>query len=232
MDCKLEVARRDGLMSLIFSGCQGEHGMLIIDAREALSRESLGRELTAIADHYSAKRQTPREESRRYIGVDWSALLGATAHGLRNPLNGILAASQYLLEDAGSLLKPEHITLLRSVESSSRSLFGVIDDSIEASTIEAGELRLDPAPTDILELIRKNLSSNRLSGERKNVQMDLSSAGGLPLISLDPLKISPRRRDCSNPTVTPQRPLPPRSRFRPDSKRADIGLEMSTQREI
>ena len=190
MDFKLEVARRDGLMSLIFSGCQSEHGMLIIGAREVLSRESLVRELTAIADHYSAKRQTPREESRRYIGVDWSALLVATAHELRNPLNGILAASQYLLEDAGSLLKPEHITLLRSVESSSRSLFRVIDDSIEASAIESGELRLDPAPTDILALIRKNLSSNRLSAERKNVQMDLSSAGSLPLISLDPLKIS------------------------------------------
>src|SRR5204863_5940075 len=42
----------------------------------------------------------------------------------------------------------------------------------------------------IIELIRKNLSGNRPSAERKNVRMDLSSAASLPLISLDASKFS------------------------------------------
>jgi signal transduction histidine kinase len=69
-------------------------------------------------------------------------------------------------------------------------MFRVIDDLIEASAIESGEPELVLAPTDILELIRENLSLNRLSAERKQIRMDLSSAGDLPLISLDPPSIS------------------------------------------
>jgi K+-sensing histidine kinase KdpD len=182
--CKLNVVCADGPMSLIFLGCKSDCGMFIIGSREALSRKSLVQELTAIVDHYAAQLQTPEES--RYA----SALLAATAHELRNPLNGILAASQYLLDDAAHLLKPEHITLLRSVESSGRAMFRLIDDLIEASATESGELKLVPAPTDILDLIRKNLSLNRLSAARKEIRMELSSAGDLPLIPLDPVSIS------------------------------------------
>ncbi len=186
LDRKLEVARPDGPMSLIFSGCKSDCGMLIIiGAREVLSRESLVQEMTAIAEHYAAKLQTANEESHYR-----SALLAATVHELRNPVNGILAASQYLLGDAAGLLKPDHITLLRSVESSSRVMFRAIDDLIEASTSESVELKLILAPTDILELIRQNLSLNRFPAACKKIRMDLSSAGNLPLISLDQARIS------------------------------------------
>ena len=145
--CKLNVVCADGPMSLIFLGCKSDCGMFIIGSREALSRKSLVQELTAIVDHYAAQLQTPEES--RYA----SALLAATAHESRNPLNGILAASQYLLEDAAHWLKPEHIALLRSVESSSRVMFRVIDDLMEAAAIEFGGLRLVLTQTDILELI-------------------------------------------------------------------------------
>jgi len=185
LDCKLEVAGPEGPIALIFSGCMSDDGILIIGAREALSRELLVQEITAISDHYAAKRQTTHEESEYR-----SALLAATAHELRNPVNGILAASQYLLEDAAHWMTPEHVTLLRSVESSSRVMFRVIDDLIDAPAIESGELKLVLAPTDILELIRKSLPLNRLSAARKEIRMDLSSAGDIPLISLDSITIS------------------------------------------
>ena len=52
------------------------------------------------------------------------------AHDLRNPLSGILTATQYLVEDASPLLENEHVTLLRSIESSSEFMLKLIRDML------------------------------------------------------------------------------------------------------
>ncbi len=61
--------------------------------------------------------------------VHWRRML---AHDLRNPVSGILCASQYLMEDAGSQLDSHQMTLLRSIESSCALLMGLIDERLEA----------------------------------------------------------------------------------------------------
>jgi K+-sensing histidine kinase KdpD len=190
LDCKVQVAHPNGPLSLIFSGCRSGPGLLLIGAREALSRGLLIQEMAGIVNHYSVERQTADKEFGPGIGLDWGALLAAISHELRNPLNGILAASNYLLEDAAGLLNPEHIALLRSVESSCQAMFKVIDDLTVASAIESGELRLALTPTDILELIKMNLSLNRLSAARKEIRIDLLPDVNLPPITLDPVHIS------------------------------------------
>ena len=45
-------------------------------------------------------------------GFDSIQLLEVAAHDLRNPISGILAASQYLLEDARSVLDDTELALL------------------------------------------------------------------------------------------------------------------------
>src|SRR5262245_58409082 len=84
---------------------------------------------------------TQRELIRRNIeletvSIDRARLLGIAAHDLRNPISGILTASQYLLDDAASSLEAEHVALLQSIESSSRFMLRLIEDMLEISTIE------------------------------------------------------------------------------------------------
>jgi signal transduction histidine kinase len=57
-------------------------------------------------------------------------LIRTLAHDLRNPISGILTASQYLIEDASPLLEAEHVTLLRSIESSSEFILKLITDML------------------------------------------------------------------------------------------------------
>jgi signal transduction histidine kinase len=117
-------------------------------------------------------------------------LLGVAAHDLRNPISGILTASEYLLEDAACLLAPEHITLLQSIESSTHFMLQLIDEMLEISTLEWGNLRLNRQPADLAGVTRQNLALNRLLAERKGVQVDLTVDGTLPAIQMDVVKMT------------------------------------------
>ena len=86
---------------------------------------------------------------RKRAVFDPLQLLELAAHDLRNPISGILAAGQYLLEDAGAVLDEQHLAMLQSIDSSSRTMLRLIDDVIELANLESGELRLEIRATEI-----------------------------------------------------------------------------------
>ena len=118
-------------------------------------------------------------------------LLEIAAHDLRNPISGILAAGQYLLEDAGAVLDEQHLAMLQSIDSSSRSMLRLIDDVIELANIESGELVLDIKPTEIQPLMKQAVSMSQAVADRKRVRLvvDSDSKAHLPLLSIDPVKV-------------------------------------------
>jgi signal transduction histidine kinase len=123
------------------------------------------------------------------VSAEKSQILGMVAHDLRNPLSGILNATEYVLDDAASLLGENDVKLLQAIESTSRFLLRLIDDIVQISAIESGKLHLDRKPTDILSLIEQVLSLNRPMAERKQINIDLIADSGLSPISVDPTKM-------------------------------------------
>jgi signal transduction histidine kinase len=124
-------------------------------------------------------------------GFDPIQLLEMAAHDLRNPISGILAAGQYLLEDAGALLEEQHVAMLQSIDASSRSMLRLIDDLIELAGIESGELRLDMKAAEIQPLMNQAVSASQAVADRKRVRLVMDSDGKAPLpaLSIDPVKI-------------------------------------------
>ncbi len=118
-------------------------------------------------------------------------LLEIAAHDLRNPISGILAAGQYLLEDAGAVLDEPHLAMLQSIDSSSRSMLRLIDDVIELASIESGEMRLDIKAAEIQPLLNQAVSMSQAAADRKRVRlvMDFDGKAPLPPLSVDPVKI-------------------------------------------
>ena len=67
----------------------------------------------------------------RLFGSSPFRLLEVAAHDLRNPVSSVLAATQYLIEDAGRRLETYHVTLLRSIESSAALMLQLLRDMLE-----------------------------------------------------------------------------------------------------
>jgi signal transduction histidine kinase len=112
-------------------------------------------------------------------------LLEGAAHDLRNPVSGIMSASEYLLEDAAGLLGSEHLTVLRSIESSSRQMLAAIDDMSEIAALETGKIQPDVHPKDIVRMIQGIVAQNRAAAGQKEIHIDLQADSDVPPVAMD-----------------------------------------------
>ncbi len=98
--------------------------------------------------------------------------LANMSHELRTPLNGILGMAR-LLADAG--LDDELTGHVRDIRSSGESLLAMVDDVLDFSELEAGELTLDQAPFDPAALVLgcvETLEARRPAGVELRAVLD------------------------------------------------------------
>jgi signal transduction histidine kinase len=114
--------------------------------------------------------------------------LGMAAHDLRNPLQGILSYSDFLLNDLAEKLDADHAEFLTAIRDQSQFMSRLVDDLLDVSAIESGKLQLDLQPTDIVQLAQTNLTRNRLVASRKNIALEMV-ATPVPKTLLDSAKI-------------------------------------------
>jgi signal transduction histidine kinase len=129
-----------------------------------------------------------KNATRQNRSTETSRLLRIVSHDLRNPISGILAASECLLEELSDSSE-EHLTLLQAIYSSSRFMLRLIDEMSEVSAIESGVWRFHFQLTDLVSLVKQDLVLNRMIAERKRIHLDLNTHNHEPLIFADPLKI-------------------------------------------
>jgi PAS domain S-box-containing protein len=78
-----------------------------------------------------------------------SEFLSTMSHELRTPLNAVIGLSESLLED-GADGDPERLRkYLEIIHRSGRQLLSQINDVLDLARIEAGQIRLVPAPVDL-----------------------------------------------------------------------------------
>jgi two-component system sensor histidine kinase/response regulator len=100
-----------------------------------------------------------------------SAFLANMSHEIRTPLNAIMGYSQLILRDShlGSGTKES----LNIINRSGVHLLGLINDILDMSKIEAGQVRLNLAPFDLLDLVRDLEVMFRLRTETKGLKLDV-----------------------------------------------------------
>jgi hypothetical protein len=214
LDWELHVALPEGLTPLFFSGCVAGLGVVIIGAREPLSettRPSIARDpgrnsegLPARSKSAAVRRaskpklehrvqpaaslasETPGSERETGKSLVW---LEIAAHDLRNPISGILAATQFLIEDAGRILQAHQITLLRSIESSSQFVLRLLQDLSEIPALESRNLQFDFYLTDMVPLVESAVLANRPLAASKRVNLELNVERPAPAVLADASKI-------------------------------------------
>jgi signal transduction histidine kinase len=77
-------------------------------------------------------------------------------HEIRNPLNGIMCSTAFLVQDMHKL-EPLHKELLQSIETCGVALRRIVDDVLDMSKIEQGKVDLIMQPFNLPYTIRQSL---------------------------------------------------------------------------
>lgn len=103
------------------------------------------------------------------------------SHELRTPLTLILTPVEQALEEA----EPPHEDLLGSVRNNATRLLRLIDDLLDLSRIDAGQLRLRVGPVDLPELASRALDAFRASAQSLGVHLAHAASEKVPPIHGD-----------------------------------------------
>ena len=129
-------------------------------AGEAL-RDSEAQLKAAVVD-ISDKNAQLLEASRQQ-----SSFIANMSHELRTPLTGILGFTELLLTDTGSGLSDEQRQAILDIEASGHVLLTLVNDILDESKIEAGQMSLDVGCVDLKDLVDSVLVAMRELADRK-----------------------------------------------------------------
>jgi len=100
-----------------------------------------------------------------------SAFMAAMSHELRTPLNSIIGFTGILLQELAGPLNPEQTKQLGMVRGSARHLLGLINDVLDLSKIEAGQLEVHAEPFDVAQLVQQVVESVRPQADAKGLSL-------------------------------------------------------------
>ncbi|WP_052369061.1 ATP-binding protein [Serpentinimonas barnesii] len=116
-----------------------------------------------------------------------SLFLANMSHELRTPLNGVLGLLDLLLDGP---LPPAQRDQLHTARQSSAHLLSILNDLLDLSALDAGQIRLQPEPVDVAALVQQCHRSLRAMGEGKQLQLPLSLGPDLPpWVLTDPTRV-------------------------------------------
>jgi signal transduction histidine kinase len=133
----------------------------------ALVTAWLGRRLRLVAEE-AARR---REEVERLLDAK-ARLMNGITHDLKNPLNVIDGYAQLLARGLKGDVTAAQKESIARIRNGVRSSLAIINDLLEIARAESGELRLDRAPADVVELAREMVEDHR--GEIEMAQLALT----------------------------------------------------------
>jgi signal transduction histidine kinase len=114
-----------------------------------------------------------------------SAFLATMSHELRTPLNSIIGFTSLLLQGLVGSLNAEQTKQLRMVKDSGQHLLALINDVLDISKIEAGELEITNAPFDLPESIRKVVQTVTPLAKKKQLSLIAQIAPDVNRITSD-----------------------------------------------
>jgi signal transduction histidine kinase len=115
--------------------------------------------------------------------------LSVATHDLRNPLTTIYTAADLITEELKNTTSTETIEFLEMIKQSSKFMRDLINELLDVSVIESGKLSIRLEPVNLMELIKNNVTLNRVIAGRKQITVEYNTAGELPSLQLDRKKI-------------------------------------------
>lgn len=116
-----------------------------------------------------------------------SDFLATMSHELRTPLNSIIGFSDVMMSSAA--LTPKQRRWVENIQSSGKQLLVIVNDVLDLSKMEAGQMQLHPETFALAELVESMVAAFRPQAEKKNIDLKQIVAPDLPLLSQDAGKL-------------------------------------------
>ena len=137
-------------------------------------------ECRQIKRELAEERESRQEAMRRaeHANLAKSQFLVNMSHEMSTPMNAVMGLS-YLLEQTA--LDEQQSAFLAKMRLASNSLLGVINDVLDLSKIEAGELMVERAQFSLRNLLQEICGVMAVSAAAKTVAFEIDAPGDLPV---------------------------------------------------
>lgn len=102
----------------------------------------------------------------------------AVGHELRTPMNAILGLNGVLRQELAD--RPEHTEVVDHIRHSTTHLLQVVNDILDFSQLQAGQLQLVPADVDLRQLLEEVVASPRKLAAEKGLSCELLLHSAMP----------------------------------------------------
>jgi signal transduction histidine kinase/CheY-like chemotaxis protein/HPt (histidine-containing phosphotransfer) domain-containing protein len=119
-----------------------------------------------------------------------SEFLANMSHEIRTPLNGILGFTELLIRGADGGDEHERLDYLKTIRNSGKHLLQLLNDVLDISKIEAGQLQVESLACSPHQLLAEVISVMRVPARQKGIALDYRWESEIPeTIQTDPHRL-------------------------------------------
>jgi len=160
-----------------------------VECRASYHNKTIFLNISDISPQKSYQEQLIKsKENAEYSKKVKETFLANMSHELRTPVNGIIGITNLLLRTE---LNEQQKNMLNLLETSSKSLLGVINDVLDISKIEAGKFNIVRTPNNIRELIQAAFDLLKFRADESNIEFILEIEDNVPAnLMVDSLRLN------------------------------------------
>lgn len=121
------------------------------------------------------------KEEALQLGRAKEMFISVMSHEIRTPLNAVIGMSRLLLEDNPLPSQQENLSVLKF---SAENLMMLINDVLDFTKIETGNIQLEKAKVDLRELVQSVAASMRFKAQEKNIYVKCNIDEAVPPLIL------------------------------------------------